>query len=86
MAFPVESEAEQTAPPGAGWNGSLLLPPTADFHVHLRDGKMMELVAPTIRDGGVDLVYVMVGLYPHSPFTTTTLSTFQSGRISCSLR
>ncbi len=42
---------------------SLKLPPTADFHVHLRQGQMMELVVPTIRQGGVDLVYVMVGLF-----------------------
>lgn len=27
----------------------LELPAAADFHVHLRDGKMMELVTPTIR-------------------------------------
>lgn len=36
------------------------LPPTADFYVHLRDGKMMETVTPLIRAGGVDTVYVMV--------------------------
>lgn len=29
--------------------------------VHLRDGAMMELVVPTIRKGGVNTVYVMVG-------------------------
>ncbi|KAI9794042.1 MAG: hypothetical protein M1816_006667 [Peltula sp. TS41687] len=29
----------------------------ADFHVHLRDGAMMELVVPTIRHGGVNTVY-----------------------------
>lgn len=28
--------------------------------VHLRDGPMMELVTPTIRQGGVNTVYVMV--------------------------
>lgn len=36
------------------------LPPAADFHVHLRDGSMMETVVPTIKKGGVSLVYVMV--------------------------
>lgn len=36
------------------------LRPTADMHVHLRDGEMMELVTKTIRQGGVDTVYVMV--------------------------
>lgn len=40
---------------------SIELPPAADFHVHLRDGSMMETVVPTIRKGGVSLVYVMVG-------------------------
>jgi dihydroorotase len=38
----------------------LELPATADFHVHLRDGEMMELVTPTIRQGGVNIVFVMV--------------------------
>lgn len=36
------------------------LPATADFHVHLRDGEMCELVTPSIRAGGVNTVYVMV--------------------------
>ena len=40
--------------------GRLDLPPTADFHVHLREGEVMEMVVPTIRQGGVDTVYVMV--------------------------
>lgn len=39
-----------------GWE----LPVAADFHVHLRDGAMMEAVTPTIREGGVDTVFVMV--------------------------
>jgi len=39
----------------------LELPASGDFHVHLRDGAMMETVVPTIRQGGVDVVYVMVG-------------------------
>jgi len=36
------------------------MPAAADFHVHLRDGPMMEAVTPTIRQGGVDTVFVMV--------------------------
>jgi dihydroorotase len=36
------------------------LPASADFHVHLRQGTMMETVTPTIEAGGVDTVYVMV--------------------------
>ncbi|RFU34047.1 hypothetical protein B7463_g2310, partial [Scytalidium lignicola] len=46
----------------------LELPATADFHVHLRDGAMMETVVPTIEQGGVDTVYVMPNLVP--PITT----------------
>lgn len=38
----------------------LELPATADFHVHLRDREMMTLVTPTIRQGGVNTVFVMV--------------------------
>lgn len=37
------------------------LPAAFDAHVHLRDGEMAELVAPTVRKGGVGQVYVMVG-------------------------
>ncbi|KAF2429821.1 Dihydroorotase [Tothia fuscella] len=44
------------------------LPATADFHVHLRDAEMMELVTPTIRSGGANTVYVMPNLIP--PITT----------------
>ena len=39
---------------------NLTLPAAADFHVHLRDGAMMEAVTKMIEGGGVDLVYVMV--------------------------
>ncbi|EFW15814.1 dihydroorotase [Coccidioides posadasii str. Silveira] len=46
----------------------LELPPTADMHVHLRDGPMMELITPQIRKGGVDTVFVMPNLVP--PITT----------------
>ena len=42
------------------WVGFVKLPASADFHVHLRDGAIMEAVVPTIRQGGVDMVYVMV--------------------------
>ena len=42
------------------WVATVRFPATADFHVHLRDGIMMETVVPTIRSGGVNLVYVMV--------------------------
>lgn len=37
---------------------------TADMHVHLRDGKMMELITPTVREGGISIAYVMPNLVP----------------------
>jgi dihydroorotase len=43
------------------------LPAAFDAHVHLRDGEMAELVTPTIRQGGVNTVYVMVSLPCCSP-------------------
>ncbi|KAK8153952.1 hypothetical protein BKA80DRAFT_210408 [Phyllosticta citrichinensis] len=46
----------------------LELPAAADMHVHLRDGAMMETVVPTIRQGGVNTVFVMPNLVP--PITT----------------
>ncbi|RKF80379.1 putative dihydroorotase [Golovinomyces cichoracearum] len=48
----------------------LVLPASADFHVHLRDGTMMETVIPTIRAGGVNTVYVMPNLIP--PLTSVS--------------
>ncbi|KAL8387415.1 hypothetical protein RB595_009917 [Gaeumannomyces hyphopodioides] len=48
----------------------LELPPSADMHVHLRQDKLMELVTPEIRNGGVDTVYVMPNLQP--PVTTVS--------------
>jgi dihydroorotase len=40
----------------------LELPPTADFHSHLRDESLMEMVLQNemIKQGGVDTIYVMV--------------------------
>lgn len=48
----------------------LELPASADFHVHLRDGAMMETVVPSIRSGGCDVVYVMPNLVP--PLTSAS--------------
>ncbi|KAF2228908.1 Dihydroorotase [Viridothelium virens] len=45
-----------------------ILPATADFHVHLRDGAMMDLVVPTIRQGGVNTNNSQPNLVP--PITT----------------
>lgn len=49
-----------TANDMAGLFDNLELPAAADFHVHLRDGAMMAAVTPTVRQGGVDTVFVMV--------------------------
>ncbi|KAH8709385.1 putative dihydroorotase [Beauveria bassiana] len=48
------------------------LPATADMHVHLRDGDMMELVTPTLTAGGVDTAFVMPNLVP--PVTTVEMA------------
>lgn len=37
---------------------------TADYHVHLRQGEMMERVTPTVREGGVAIAYIMPNLTP----------------------
>ncbi|KIM45887.1 hypothetical protein M413DRAFT_440939 [Hebeloma cylindrosporum] len=41
----------------------------ADFHVHLRQGPISELITPHVRKGGFGLAYVMPNLKP--PITTT---------------
>ena len=41
----------------------LELPASADMHVHLRQGAMMDLVVPQIRRGGVDTVFVMESIW-----------------------
>lgn len=41
---------------------------TCDMHVHLREGAMCDLVAPTVKEGGVSVAYVMPNLQP--PITT----------------
>lgn len=38
----------------------LELPPAADMHVHLRQGDLMKVVAPTVVQGGVDTAFVYV--------------------------
>lgn len=54
---------------------SLELPPTADFHVHLRDGEMTKMIVPDcILSGGVDTVYVMV--CSPIPFTATVCDAY----------
>ncbi|PKK52913.1 hypothetical protein CI102_3046 [Trichoderma harzianum] len=46
----------------------LELPAAADMHVHLRQGEMMDVVVPTVEQGGVDTAFVMPNLVP--PLTT----------------
>lgn len=38
----------------------LELPAAADMHVHLRQGEMMDVVVPTLEQGGVDTAFVYV--------------------------
>lgn len=38
----------------------LELPASADMHVHLRQGEMMDVVVPTLEQGGVDTAFVYV--------------------------
>jgi hypothetical protein len=39
---------------------TLILPSASDFHVHLRQDDLMNMVVPRIAEGGVSLCYVMV--------------------------
>lgn len=50
----------------------LVLPPSFDAHVHVRDGAMSKAVVPTIRDGGCNTVYIMPNLTP--PVTTPQMA------------
>lgn len=45
-------------------NMSLPLGITADMHIHLRQGAMAEIVAPTVREGGISVAYIMPNLTP----------------------
>lgn len=51
----------------------ITIPAPADFHVHLRQGKMSELVTPHVAEGGVSLAYVMPNLVP--PITSAQQAT-----------
>ncbi len=56
---------------------TVFIPAPADFHVHLRQGTLSELVTPHVRKGGFRLAYVMVSFFrsvlsvarpqPHKP-------------------
>lgn len=45
-------------------NDELVIPAPADFHVHLRQGAMSELVTPHVAQGGISLAYVMPNTIP----------------------
>lgn len=42
---------------------SLSITDPADFHVHLRQGTLSELVTPHVRKGGFSTAYVMVEIH-----------------------
>ncbi|RIB16470.1 dihydroorotase, homodimeric type [Gigaspora rosea] len=48
---------------------TITLPAACDFHIHARQGVLMEMVVPQIAEGGVSLCYVMPNLKP--PITST---------------
>ncbi|WVQ86008.1 dihydroorotase, homodimeric type [Cryptococcus sp. DSM 104549] len=50
-------------------SNEIVLPAPADFHVHVRQGKMCELVTPQVAKGGVRTAYIMPNLVP--PLTST---------------
>jgi dihydroorotase len=47
----------------------------ADFHVHLRQGAISELITPHVRKGGFGLAYVMVRLLSHIQIISALKST-----------
>ncbi|KAJ2803790.1 dihydroorotase [Coemansia helicoidea] len=51
---------------------TITLPWASDFHCHLRQGAMMELVVPLVEQGGVRTVLAMPNLTP--PLTTTQMA------------
>ncbi|KAK3377847.1 hypothetical protein B0H63DRAFT_227552 [Podospora didyma] len=58
---------------------SYLLPAAADMHVHLRNapGPISQLVTPTIRQAGVDCVFVMPNLAPRPVVTVAEAQEYQ---------
>ncbi|KAL3418017.1 dihydroorotase [Phlyctema vagabunda] len=57
----------------------LELPPSADFHAHLRDGAMMESVTKTVRQGGANTALIMPNLVP--PITTVASALAYKARL-----
>ncbi|KAG8834877.1 hypothetical protein FRC17_006622 [Serendipita sp. 399] len=53
----------------------LEIPGPADFHVHLRQGDLCDLVTPHVRQGGFTLAYVMVITKPGKPNLTPPITT-----------
>jgi dihydroorotase len=54
------------------------VPGPADFHVHLRQGNLSELVTPHVRQGGFSLAYVMVESVVPDPVNRETYSKYES--------
>ncbi|KAJ2776718.1 dihydroorotase [Coemansia javaensis] len=58
---------------------SITLPWASDFHCHLRQGAMLEAVAPMVEQGGVRTVLAMPNLAP--PLTTTQMALDYGARL-----
>lgn len=60
---------------------TLHIPSPLDLHVHLREGPISEVVTPHVKQGGVDVAYVMVSLLFPLPlvcfFSFANLDVFQ---------
>lgn len=53
---------------------TITLPAPADYHVHVRQGEMSELIAPHVREGGFHLAYVMPNTIPTISSTEQALA------------
>ncbi|RMD42319.1 hypothetical protein DV735_g2777, partial [Chaetothyriales sp. CBS 134920] len=59
---------------------NIVLPASADFHVHLRQASLMHTVVSTPQAGGVDTVYVMPNLNP--PIDTFLMTLYLNDKIT----
>ncbi|RMZ84214.1 hypothetical protein DV738_g476, partial [Chaetothyriales sp. CBS 135597] len=59
---------------------NIILPGSADFHVHLRQSSLMHTVVSTPHAGGVDTVYVMPNLNP--PIDTFLMTLYLNDKIT----
>lgn len=56
----------------------ITVPSPADFHTHLRQGSLMQLVAPHVHLGGMRLAYVMVPSSSLAAITFANIAAAQS--------